>query len=316
VGDDIFDADFRSLTTEHQKMMFLYPGSVGFSTKGATRPGAHTGEKFPSAPHYVKILDSKGIELNSKQSFLIEANGHIRVKGKRVVLKGTEYTYLGRTRYRPETDGEALARIGMYERLPANFPRQLVPDPKAELFLRYNAETGAGAIAIGAQDALFAGWRSLSYALYNDGPVEGVFDWGGFLGNIGAGALIAAVAGAVVVATGGFGLVAAGPLTVAIMGGSVALGGLMLVGVKAYGDYKRGAVSAWSEYAGAAIKGGGTVLIFSVAGHVAGAAFTVLLGNGVVPRLLAGATGGFTASITTQAVFEGEIIVNDINNCA
>jgi hypothetical protein len=149
-GGDIFKPDFRSLTTEYAKTMFLYTDSVGFSTKKAEQPGIHTGGRNRPALHYIKVLDGRGIELSSKSAIAIEASGHIRIKGKKVIIQGKEYAYLGRVSYRPETDSEALARFGVHgppSVMPTNFPRRLVPDPKSELLLRYDSGTGLGAEA-------------------------------------------------------------------------------------------------------------------------------------------------------------------------
>ena len=252
--DGYFNPSHRSLTTEHGKTMYLWPDSIGFSTRDQSGGGPIL--------HSLRILDEKGIQLSSSQSIVMTAGGNIRIKGKKIDVKGQKYAYMGRVEF--QSDGS-----------------ELIPIPKSEIHFRYS--NGLGEFEITGEQILSAGWNYQTYPAYNDAPGEREFETGKFVRQIAIGVAIALAIGAITVATGGIGLFAVGSTAAWVFGGMVTVGGLAYVGVTAYNDYQRGgSISSLGTYACAAVRGSGTVLLY---GRVGGG-ISKIAGEGIRRQLV------------------------------
>ncbi|MDR0468611.1 MAG: phage late control D family protein, partial [Peptococcaceae bacterium] len=204
--NDVFNPDYRSLTTEYNKNIYLNPGSLGFRTIQTAPLPADMTLAVPQILHEIDIRDRTGIRLKSKKSFVIMAGGNIRIRAKNLRITGKEYTYIARAVIRMEMPSETAMR---YQRGRGSaamaWEPEIVIEPKAELHFRKSAEAGKGDMEIAVTNALFAGWTSLSYPLYNDAPMEESFNPWELAGKMLVGLAIVAGLAALTFFTGGFG---------------------------------------------------------------------------------------------------------------
>jgi hypothetical protein len=106
-----YSAKYRALTTEHNKSICLYPGSIGLGSYKMTAYGENNRYTTLSPSQTLWITDRRGVRFSSDAEFKIIAGKNVLIEGKTVSIKSKGYAYLARGSFDLETDAEFTARI-------------------------------------------------------------------------------------------------------------------------------------------------------------------------------------------------------------
>ena len=313
---DMDDYNNRAFTTEHNKKMYLYPGSMGFIATGSE-----------TTPLHIQLEDLEHMLFESHHEIMIVAEKNIDMEAPEVTFYSPIHIHVART-MKAEGFEALIIPIGTARTSGEDSeeePEEDVLEPGDCTFLilhfRFDVKGTHG---------VFQGWEYVSFEPFDDG-----IEKGSRLKNLGKSlfralvvAAVVAVVAVAVVATGGAALAAIGVKAAVFKGGALAAAKVAATGVVAkgvvggaimgsatvlIGDIKSGNVSSWRDYWTSATIGAVTGAFTGPLGAKVGGTFgakiactTSKIANKMVNRSLSVAgkrvvgaiSGGVTGAIT------------------
>ncbi|SFR92340.1 hypothetical protein [Anaeromicropila populeti] len=268
------DYNKRSLTTEHNKKMDMFPEQMTFSGTSQT-----------DVPLQIDLNDDLHTLIESYKNLSIYATGPIKMEAPNVCIGSAVSLMLQQT-------AEAIAYV-MSQILPVGTGKAFVGEGggsnvTGETALQAYHAGGTAVLSLEnrfdalGEHGIMMGWNYVTFEPFKDGPTVTKFDWLSAIGK--ALACIAVVAVVAVVA------VAAGVVTGGVAAGAI-IGAAVALACQVADDYKSGNVSSTWQYIKKALSG-------AISGALCAGIGGIYKGASIATKILVGGGAGAISSVS------------------